>query len=64
MSSLYSSSCDSTFSRGPEVFLEDGQTLVHRSPVAPVQLVDHPERTLHLQPDSSTFIEQACDVAF
>jgi hypothetical protein len=44
--------------------LEQGQTLVDRSPVTPVQLVDHPERTLHLQPDSTTFIEQACDVAF
>ena len=39
--------------RGPEVLLEERQTLVHRPPVAPVQLVDHPERALHLQPDSS-----------
>src|SRR5918995_1923746 len=50
--------------RGPEILLEEGQTLVHRSPVAPVQLVDHPERALQLQPDSSTLIEQARDVAF
>src|SRR5215203_3406752 len=49
---------------GPEVLFEEGQALVHRSPVTPVQLVDHPEWALHLQPDPSTFIEQVRDVAF